>query len=628
MGNEICSINYICGNSINANSRSHNVTVDNNQRIVKNPCSDGMCNEFAQTTGNAMLKFTTRGMKDTQSLNGVNNAYGVMQKIPEISGANGGGNTGRYSSNGEFFMNLDKVIKIQMAVKRFLKRKRLQRKRKSYHKERSAKGNDNGDNMSEIKETMVMNVNGCEESTKRCGKIDECVDNNNGNENTTHNITHTQDNATTTIHNDTPTNTTEQHAVNPSNSAIKNVPTRTRKESITFEDNPKQPFPTTHPTLKTSNKNIPSAYDSICFHDEENLITRPSILRISTNKSHLQIIDENQSLNLQDAVLSHNFRHNNYLNLKLKKPQQQPIASTPSKGISLIDYYSNSIMLRNSEILHQTEIKGYFLQIQEQYTYQGATKNNAKHGYGKITWKDTSNLHAKFNLNRANGICKFYSHKYTSLFEGYYINNRPNGYGQLTKKYVSYKGLWINNDLCGPGLEMWKDDTYYQGDFVKSERKGIGLYRWPDGTIYQGEWDRNQMNGMGIITYSDERMYMGEFKEGAFNGFGQFYWGNEKMYIGTYKNNKKNGFGMFISSKEPLKGVVALWENGKADGPGVQIVDDKVQFAVFKNNKIDVFVDGGWSMVQFLNGSTMKYGKFFRMGEKNILNFVKKYTLL
>jgi hypothetical protein len=474
-------------------------------------------------------------------------------------------------------MNLDKVIRIQKAVKRFLKRQRLQRKKKSCVKDKTVsvrnddnEGNsniNNNINMSEIKETMVMNVGGvCEESTKH-DKVDD---------------------------------NTEQHVANNNNnnqptSQIKTIPTKkTRKDSITFEDNPKT-LPNTNnpnPSLKTSNKNIPSAYDSICFHDEENLIPpRPSILRISTNKSHLQIIDENQSLNINDAVLSHNFSHNNYLHLKLKKPQQQqqPTPSTPSKGISLIDYYSNSIMLRNSEILHQTEIKGYFLQIQEQYTYQGATKNNAKHGYGKITWKDTSNLHAKFNLNRANGICKFYSHKYTSLFEGYYINNRPNGYGQLTKKYVSYKGLWINNDLCGPGLEMWKDDTYYQGDFVKSERKGIGLYRWPDGTIYQGEWERNQMNGMGIITYSDERMYMGEFKEGAFHGFGQFYWGNEKMYIGTYKNNKKNGFGMFIMSKEPLKGVVALWENGKADGPGVQIVDDKQGAVVWKMKSCAIY---------------------------------------
>lgn len=286
-----------------------------------------------------------------------------------------------------------------------------------------------------------------------------------------------------------------------------------------------------------------------------------------------------------------------------------------------MSFYSNSMTIQ-SECLIPNSIKGYFLKKKRKYKYKGYLQGKVKTGFGKVIWEDGSILYAYFNNNKAEGICRYIDSSGVE-FVGDYSNNRPFGYGIFNQgDEVYYEGFWHNNMLYGIGAEVFKDKTLFRGNYIECNKQGIGLYRWSDGTIYQGQWENNQMSGYGMILYCDDRTYSGEIKNGMINGFGEFLWPDKKRYIGFYKNDLKEGFGIFIWAIEPLLAFAGFWANGKQNGIGIKIKDEKIRYGLWKEGKKDFWLNNTWQIKKFLKKNQEKYLGFFEQKPGNLIKMI------
>ncbi len=107
----------------------------------------------------------------------------------------------------------------------------------------------------------------------------------------------------------------------------------------------------------------------------------------------------------------------------------------------------------------------------------------------------------ELNIPEGMGIMYFFERKdfsSRSLFEGWFVNGRLNGYGR-----------WLR-----------QDKQRYTGDFYEGLKTGIGKYEWPTGAWQQGSWIDGQMNGQGEYHYEDGEVYEGEWTEDKMNGEG------------------------------------------------------------------------------------------------------------
>ncbi len=66
--------------------------------------------------------------------------------------------------------------------------------------------------------------------------------------------------------------------------------------------------------------------------------------------------------------------------------------------------------------------------------------------------------------NKRNGIGRWISTKYGSIFEGQYLNDELNGFGRL----------------------FWNSGEYYIGEFKNNYRHGKGKYVYASGKIEDG----------------------------------------------------------------------------------------------------------------------------------------------
>ena len=56
-------------------------------------------------------------------------------------------------------------------------------------------------------------------------------------------------------------------------------------------------------------------------------------------------------------------------------------------------------------------------------------------------------------------------HSNKTTFEGYYINNIPNGFGIYKTDNANFYGNWKENDLNGIGEIIWKDTLTLMAEY-------------------------------------------------------------------------------------------------------------------------------------------------------------------
>lgn len=207
------------------------------------------------------------------------------------------------------------------------------------------------------------------------------------------------------------------------------------------------------------------------------------------------------------------------------------------------------------------------------------------------------------------GQGKVYFSNSNGYIQGYYLNDKLEGYGELVYTNSVFKGNFNNDLKHGQGIELYSDinNKYlYEGEFKYGKFNGNGLciYKnqvhkgkfldgkliegeilYSTGNKYSGKFINNKLEGKGTCILSNGDRYVGEFKNNKFDGYGTMYYLNGSEGIGIFSK------GILIKTEEQIKlekiekdkQLALLVENDKKS----KTIDDaKVSNASSLNNNI------------------------------------------
>ena len=100
-------------------------------------------------------------------------------------------------------------------------------------------------------------------------------------------------------------------------------------------------------------------------------------------------------------------------------------------------------------------------------------------------------------------------------------------------------GNWINGDMQGESIYLYKDGSVYLGSVRENKKDGFGRMLYANGDVYEGEWLKNKRNNQGIYYYySTETVYEGSWILNFKEGWGAYYNRNGEWVEGEWKANR------------------------------------------------------------------------------------------
>ena len=236
--------------------------------------------------------------------------------------------------------------------------------------------------------------------------------------------------------------------------------------------------------------------------------------------------------------------------------------------------------------------------------YEGALKDGALDGVGKMTYKDGR-------------VCEGIWYKGEIVHEGE-LNEEGKPHGRGKRWYVLgfqrvlgiYEGEWKDGKKHGKGTwkrsdaksraecaEEWNDFSVngkrsfewaggdvYEGEWKDDEWHGKGTYKDVNGDVYKGQWKANKKEGKGVMAYANQDIYDGEWKNGTKNGQGKMKFNNGDVYEGEFSNNKMHGKGTYTYAAGDLSKSIGEWKDGKKCGKFENIVRVEVSEQAYYDN--------------------------------------------
>ena len=65
----------------------------------------------------------------------------------------------------------------------------------------------------------------------------------------------------------------------------------------------------------------------------------------------------------------------------------------------------------------------------------------------------------------------------------------------------------------GRGIQIWLDGSRYEGYWKNNKANGYGRLIHADGDVYEGEWKDDKADGYGTYFHSDGAKYEGQWKD-------------------------------------------------------------------------------------------------------------------
>jgi hypothetical protein len=190
-------------------------------------------------------------------------------------------------------------------------------------------------------------------------------------------------------------------------------------------------------------------------------------------------------------------------------------SSNDSKGNgpAVIKYNNNNTVYVGSIVNGKRSGFGVRSYVGNELAYIGDYNNDIKSGKGDL-----------FDLK-----------KNKVVFTGAWARDRRNGYGELDKGTIWYKGNYVDDRMEGKGKQQWENGDYYEGDFRGDLRHGNGFMRFASGDEYNGTFTNGFMHGQGVYTWKNGEKFIGEFTEGKM-GEGRIDYGINVTGEGTFEN--------------------------------------------------------------------------------------------
>lgn len=177
------------------------------------------------------------------------------------------------------------------------------------------------------------------------------------------------------------------------------------------------------------------------------------------------------------------------------------------------------------------------------------------------------------------------------IYEGEWINGKPNGIGKFIHSAMRYEGEVKDNKMHGQGKMTFTNGIIYEGTWENNVLKGICSMELTDG-IYNGTCNNSMRNGKGkFISNDNSIIYDGEWKNNKKHGKGLYTTPNF-VYEGNYENDKITGEGKltYLNTGVVTEGdfSVGIAENGV---PFVEINKAKVTYpdgSIYVGNFINI----------------------------------------
>ncbi|SCN44900.1 conserved Plasmodium protein, unknown function [Plasmodium malariae] len=314
------------------------------------------------------------------------------------------------------------------------------------------------------------------------------------------------------------------------------------------------------------------------------------------------------------------------------------INSTILNGFIKIDHYMCPYFYKN------------FVISNDKKKYEGSFRNRHIEGVGKII---TDHFIYEGYIYRGKkwkrGKCSFIHFdkggKQNIIYEGFWVNNKRNGWGTLKLvnkdqvKLIMYKGFWKNNERDFYGIQYYNDNSVYFGYWKRNKKFGFGKMVWYFdskggskgkfvenlqesikmrkhdlmGDVDNEGWtnvierpniiERTTLMGRKTAASRLYNTYLGEWKNDKFHGYGTYIWffkkkkneiiyQNEKydQYSGYWRKGKKNGYGIFYYNCG--KKYIGMWKDNKKDGVGYFIkLNGIVSKCLYKSGKLISDID-------------------------------------
>jgi antitoxin component YwqK of YwqJK toxin-antitoxin module len=260
-------------------------------------------------------------------------------------------------------------------------------------------------------------------------------------------------------------------------------------------------------------------------------------------------------------------------------------------------FYENDILIVECKMQNGQPNGQYIEYTNGQISFKGYIKNGHVNGLCTERVDNKIKFFGVYSNRMKHGEVTEFNKDGVMLFDGNYINNYKNGFGEeyYTNKKMKYKG-------------------YFKNDHYNEEGS---LYNEDGKLIYDGEFKDGLFNGIGTKYYdNNKKMYFGEFKNSHYSGEGTMYNidGTTIIYQGTFLNNKYHGIGKEYNDAGQLK-YEGEFMNGFYFGKGIKYNDKKgtKNFeGIFKNG----LLAGKGYHYNYFSGNLCAEGEF----NNNVLN--------
>eukprot|EP01040_Poterioochromonas_malhamensis_P014817 gene14817-16474_t len=186
--------------------------------------------------------------------------------------------------------------------------------------------------------------------------------------------------------------------------------------------------------------------------------------------------------------------------------------------------------------------------------YEGDFQDDQLHGKGKYTYSEVEYYDGDWEASKRHGFGKNVQ-KSGTVYEGQWINDKQEGKGREISAYDDvyegniYEGDWQDNDYCGQGRFIIKENgAVYEGSW-KAGASGEGRVTFVNGDIYEGQWNSAAVHGVGTMAYANGDVYRGHWESGQRHGQGTMQYASQKSCTGEFKyDSLSTGKGTFIFS--------------------------------------------------------------------------------